>query len=173
MGDVSTKLMSGVAREYAPDEERPLGGYLALMGVYTAVVGAAAAVARASGRHLPERISFGDLALVTVATHKIARLAAKDVVTTPLRATFTKFEGSAGEAEINESPRGHGLRRALGELVTCPFCVGLWVATGLVGGLALAPKPTRLVAATATALAGSDVLQFGYDALKRTANKDA
>jgi hypothetical protein len=172
MDDGSTKLMEGVARRYAPDEERPLSGYLAVMGVYAGVVGAVAAVARASGRRLPDRISFGDLALVTVATHKIARLATKDVVTTPLRAPFTTFEGPAGAAETNEAPRGHGVRRAFGELVTCPFCLGLWIATGLVGGLALAPRQTRLVAATATALAGSDALQFGYDALKRTAHKE-
>jgi hypothetical protein len=170
--DASTKLMAGVARRYAPDEERPLGGYLILMGAYTAVVGAVAAVARVTGQRLPDRVSFGDLAMITVATHKISRLAAKDTVTTPFRAPFTSFEEAAGEAEINESPRGHGMRHAIGELVTCPFCVGLWVATGFTGGLVLTPRLTRLVAATAAAVAGSDALHFGYAALKRTAQEE-
>jgi hypothetical protein len=172
MGDASTRLMAGVARRYAPDEERPLGGYLILMAAYTAVVGAVAAAARVTGRRLPDRVSFGDLAMITVATHKISRLAAKDTVTTPFRAPFTRFEGAAGESEINESPRGHGMRHAMGELVTCPFCVGLWVATGFMGGLVLAPPLTRLIAATATAVVGSDVLHFGYEALKRTTHDE-
>ena len=30
-------------------------------------------------------------------------------------------------------PRGRGLRRAVGELVTCTRCVGAWSALGIVG----------------------------------------
>jgi hypothetical protein len=32
------------------------------------------------------------------------------------------------------------VRHAVGEMITCPFCLGAWVATGLVGGLVLAAK---------------------------------
>jgi hypothetical protein len=28
----------------------------------------------------------------------------------------------------------------MGELLTCPFCLGQWVATGLIFGLVLAPR---------------------------------
>jgi hypothetical protein len=49
-------------------------------------------------------------------------------------------------------------------LVTCPFCLGQWVATGFVGGFLFAPRVTRVVAATFTAAAVSDVLQVGYGA---------
>ncbi len=32
----------------------------------------------------------------------------------------------------------------MGELVSCPVCIGTWVAAGLVYGLHLAPRPTRV-----------------------------
>jgi hypothetical protein len=50
----------------------------------------------------------------------------------------------------------------MGELLTCPFCLDMWVATGFVIGLVFAPRFTRLVAGTFTALAGADFLQLGY-----------
>jgi hypothetical protein len=82
-------------------------------------------------------------------------------VTSPLRAPFTRYEGPGGPAEVNEAVRGHGARHAMGELVTCPFCVGQWVATGFAFGLLLAPRVTRQVAATFSALEAADFLQFG------------
>jgi hypothetical protein len=60
--------------------------------------------------------------------------------------------------------RGSGPRKALGELLTCPFCVGQWVATSFVLGLVLAPRATRLVASTFTAVAAADFLQLAYTA---------
>lgn len=147
---------------YTQGEERPLGSFAALMGAYGAAVAALSAAVRLSGRPLPERLSGSDLALVTVATHKLARLVAKDPVTSPLRAPFTTFAGTSGEAELAEEVRGTGPRKAIGELVTCPFCLGQWVATGFVFGLVLAPRPTRLAASVFTALTGADVLQLAY-----------
>lgn len=147
---------------YAQGEDRPLGSFLVLMGAYGALTGGLFGAVRYSGHSLPERLGGGDLALVTVATHKIARLAAKDPVTSPLRAPFTTFAGTSGEAELAEEVRGTGPRKALGELVTCPFCLGQWVAAGLVFGLVLAPRPTRLAASVFTALTGADLLQLLY-----------
>jgi Protein of unknown function (DUF1360) len=79
-----------------------------------------------------------------VATHKCARLLAKDPVTSPPRAPFTAFKGTSAPAELQEEPRGTGLRKAVGELIVCPFRVGQWVATGFVSGLVLRPRATRL-----------------------------
>jgi hypothetical protein len=39
----------------------------------------------------------------------------------------------------------------------------------MAGGLVLAPRITRLVAATGSALFCSDILQYGYSALQQTA----
>jgi Protein of unknown function (DUF1360) len=147
---------------HSPEQERPLGAYLVLMGTFTAACGAFAAWVRATGRTLPERVEPGDIVLVAVATHKLSRLVTKDRVTSSLRAPFTRFQDDAGPGEVEEAARGHGLRRAIGELVICPYCIGLWIAAAFVCGLVAAPRTTRLVAAAFTALTGSDALQIAY-----------
>jgi hypothetical protein len=156
--------------EYTNGEPRPLAGDLGAMGIYVGLVSAAAAAVRASGRELPERIPFGDAALLTVATFRLARRIAKDPVTSPIRAPFTRFEGASGHAEVAEEVREHGgVKHAVGELLTCPFCLAQWVGTGFVFGYVTAPKATRLAALTMTMVAGSDVLQFVYDAIQNGA----
>jgi hypothetical protein len=153
-------------RRYAGQADRPLGGYVRVLLTYAGVLGTFAALLRATGRHLPERFDGRDLVLAAVATHKLARLLAKDPVTSPLRAPFTRYEGTAGPSELQEEVRGEGARKVVGELLTCPFCVGHWVATGFAAGLVVAPRPTRLIASTFTTLAAADMLQFVYAALQ-------
>ena len=78
-----------------------------------------------------------------------------------------RFEGPSGHAEVAEEVREHGGdKHAVGELLTCPFCLAQWVGTGFVFGYVSAPKATRLAALTMTMVAGSDVLQFVYDAIQ-------
>ena len=157
-------------REYTQGEPRPLAGDLGAMGVYLGLVSTAAAAVRASGRELPDRIPPGDAALLAVATFRLARRIAKDPVTSPLRAPFTTFQGPSGHAEVAEEVREHGgVKHAVGELLTCPFCLAQWVATALVFGYVTAPKATRLAALTMTLVAGSDVLQFVYDSIQNGA----
>src|SRR5215204_2628108 len=157
-------------REYTNGEPRPLAGDLGAMGVYLGLVSAAAAAVRASGRGLPERIPVGDAVLLTVATFRLARRIAKDPVTAPIRAPFTRFEGASGHAEVTEEVREHGgVKHAVGELLTCPFCMAQWVGTGFVLGYVTAPRATRLAALTMTMVAGSDVLQFVYDSIQNGA----
>ena len=154
---------NGLAAEYSPDgaEERPLPGYAAMVALYGAGVTAAGAVVRRRGRPLPD-VSLRDIVLVGVATHKLSRRLSKDSVTSPFRAAFTRYRGVSGPAELLEEPRGDGVRKAVGELVTCPFCLSQWVATGFVFGLALAPQATRMAASVFASLALADFLQFGY-----------
>ena len=159
-----------VARQYGR-EDRPLGGYLAVIGVYAAAVGGLAALGRARGVRLPKRVAASDLALIAVATHKVSRTVSKDAVTSPLRAPFTRFEGASGPGELNEEVRGSGVQKAVGELITCPFCLDQWVATGFMAGLVAAPRATRWLAATFAVRAGADALQFGYAALQRAARE--
>jgi hypothetical protein len=154
-------------REYTNGEPRPLAGDLGAMSVYVGLVSAAAAAVRASGRELPDRIPPGDAALLTVATFRLARRIAKDPVTSPIRAPFTRFQGPSGHAEVAEEVREHGgVKHAVGELLTCPFCLAQWVGTAFVFGYVAAPKATRLAALTMTMVAGSDVLQFVYDGIQ-------
>jgi hypothetical protein len=131
---------------HSPDQERPLGGCAALVAIFAAAVGGCSAWVRHSGRELPEWPSPGDLALVTVATHEASRLLAKDLVTSTVRAPFTELEDDARAGELSEKARGRGLRRAIGGLVICPYCLGLWVAAVFAAGLVVAPRPTRWAA---------------------------
>jgi hypothetical protein len=147
---------------HSPDQERALGGYAALMGAFLGISSAFAMWMRRSKRTLPTRIAVADLALLSVATHKASRLIAKDRVTSTMRAPFTRFEGDAGPGEVSESARGHGLRRAIGELIICPYCIGMWIACALTAGLIVAPRPTRWLAGVLTMLFGADVLQIAY-----------
>jgi len=148
-------------------EGRPLPGYLLAIGSYAALAGAVSVAGRLTGVRLPDRFSLRDTALVGVATHKASRLLTKEAVTSPLRAPFTKYEEPAGHAELKESPRDdHPAQHAIGELLTCPFCAGVWIASGLTAGLVFAPRVTRLLATALTAVAASDTLNLVYDKLK-------
>jgi hypothetical protein len=99
-----------------------------------------------------------------VATHKYSRLLAKDRVTSFLRAPFVRYEGEAGPAEVSETPRGQGPQRAIGELINCPFCLGMWIASGLGLGFVAAPRVTRFIAGVGAALAVADFLHLAHAA---------
>jgi hypothetical protein len=86
----------------------------------------------------------------------------KDSVTSPLRAPFTRYEGVSGPAELKEGVRGTGFRKAVGELLSCPFCLSQWVSTGFTFGLLTAPRATRWTASVFASLALADFLQFAY-----------
>ncbi len=167
--------MARLRRAYAPHEHRPLDGYLAAMSGFGVLAGAIAGTAKLTGRSMPERPSAGDVALISVATHKLSRLLTKDAVTSPLRAPFTRYNGPQGSGEVSEEVRddGSAVRHSVGELLSCPFCLAVWVATGLTGGLVLAPRLTRLVATALTAVAVSDFLQMGYAVAKDAAEHPA
>ena len=152
----------GLSSAHSPDQERPLRGYGILMGVFASLAGACSVWLRSSGRELPERVAPGDLAVLTVATHKASRLLTKDQVTSTVRAPFTRFQTNEGAGEVSEAPRGTGVRRAVGELLVCPYCIAMWIAAGFAGGLVVAPRATRLMASILTIVFGSDLLQIAY-----------
>ena len=151
----------GVSDHYAPGEDHPLPSYAGMIALYGASVAAASAVIRRRGHPLPA-FSAGDVLLVGVATHKVSRLVTKGSVTSPLRAPFTRLKGVSGPAELAEEVRGAGVRKAVGELLTCPFCLSQWVATAFVFGLVVAPRATRLAAGLFTSLTLADFLQFAH-----------
>jgi hypothetical protein len=166
---VAESAIAKVRSRYAGSAERPLGSFLALMSAYGGLVTTASLLLRSAGRGLPHRIGSRDLVLLAVATFKLSRVMAKDPVTSPLRAPFTKFKSQAGEAELDEEVVGKGPQKAIGELVTCPFCLDQWIATALTLGWLANPRLARLVASTLTVVTAADVLQFGYDALQSSA----
>jgi hypothetical protein len=147
-----------------PGKRPPFAPYLAFIGIFGASISAALLLARGQGRELPEQVGAGQLLLVGIASHKASRLLSKDKVTSPLRAPFTELEGKGGPAELEESSRGTGLRKAIGELLICPYCLGLWVVAAFSIGLLFAPRVTRFVASLFAALAISDFFQIAYKA---------
>jgi len=162
--ETEPKQPGGPYSGYAGREERPpFVSFAALTALFNAGFGGAL-LAAARGRRLPEHVDAGDVLLVGTASHKLSRLVAKDKITGFVRAPFTEYEGDAGPSEVEESVRGKGLRRAIGELIACPYCLGLWAAGGLNVGLIWAPRVTRVVASTLTALTISDFLQIAYKA---------
>ena len=149
-------------KAYAGSEDRPLEGYVAAMATYGAFAAVVLMAAASRRGDAPDRIPLVDIALTGVATHKLTRIISKDSVTSPLRAPFTRYREPGGPAEVMEDVRGTGVRHAVGELVTCPFCLSPWIATALTGGLVIAPRFTRAVTAVFSAVAVSDHLQLTY-----------
>lgn len=171
--ELKERLASAAAAQgarYAGQHDRPLRGYAVTMAVYGGLVGTMAGVAKITGRQIPDKMPASDVILCAAATHKLSRLLAKDPVTSPLRAPFTAYQGTAGPSELNEEVRGEGGRKTVGELVTCPFCTGIWVATGLTAGLIYLPRTTRIASGTLTALAGADLLQFVHAWLEKVSS---
>lgn len=142
------------------DEHRPLGSYAMLAGVFNAAFATALVTAHRSGRL--DELKGGDVVLAAFATQRLSRLLAKDKVTSFLRAPFTRYQGESGPGEVSETPRGTGLRMAVGELVSCPYCMGQWISAGFTLGLMAAPRPTRAIAGTYAVLGLANFLQVGY-----------
>ncbi|MBC9732572.1 DUF1360 domain-containing protein [Nocardioides marmotae] len=153
---------------YDPDGEVELEGYAGSLTTYGLVLAGIAAAGSASGHHLAERYDLADIALGGLAVHKFTRLVSRSSVAAPVRAPFTRFEGAAGSGEHVESAREDDgrLRATIGKLITCPFCLGVWVGTAYIAGLNLAPRPTRAWAALFAVTALSDTLQHAYSRLR-------
>ncbi len=150
------------AAAYAADatDDRPLGGYLQTMSAYAGLAGTAALVSWRRGVRLPASVPPADVVLMGAATYQLTRIIGKDSITSPLRARFTRYVEPAGPGEVAEAPRGTGVTHAVGELVTCPFCLAQWVATGLVFGYLWQPRPTRWAMGMLSVVAMANLMQF-------------
>lgn len=113
-------------------EEAP---YVLLLAAFWAGLAAAGLSQR---NRLPAQSSFRDLAALGLAAHSIARIVAQDRI-----AVFVRRPFAEGPAALQ--PKGTGTRRAIGELLTCPHCLALWVAAGLAVAQLRIPRATRLV----------------------------
>jgi len=165
---VQDKVQKEVFEGYGGEEQR-LYSYSTLMGLFNLIFAVFLLVAKGMRRPIPERVAVNDIALLGVATHKLSLTGAQDAVTSPLRAPFTEFQEKESPKSLDEKPRGKGLRRSVGELLTCQFCLGMWVASFFTYGLVLAPRVTRLIATVFTVVTISDHLHQTYKALTKRA----
>jgi hypothetical protein len=151
------------AEAYRNGETRPLGGYVVVMAAFAALLSGAAGLAFATGRRLPSGLGPWDVLLLAAGTHKLSRTLSKDAVTSPLRAPFARYKETGGPAEVMEEVRfSGGLRHSIGELITCPFCLDIWIAGGFSVGLVFAPRLTRMIVTALTAVTGADFLHLLY-----------
>jgi hypothetical protein len=166
MGEGNT---DGIFEGYKKNEDISLSSYGVLAGVFNAIFAAFLLVTKGTGRSLPERVDARDIALLGMATHKLSLVGAEDAVTSPLRAPFTELREKESPKKVDEEPRGEGLRRSVGELLTCKFCLGVWLASFFTYGLVLVPRVTRLVATIFAVVTVSDYLHQTYKALMNRA----
>ena len=139
----------------------PLADYGILVGALNAAIALTAAGSGKDGRLLPGAKPF-DFLVLALATHKLARLISKDKVTSALRAPFSRLEGGAGAGELDEVERGHGMRRTIGELVTCPYCATPWAATALVLGHTLSRRAGKTYTLVLALTAAGHFLHQAY-----------
>lgn len=151
------------------DGEQPLQSYTTLAGIFNLIFAAFLLLTKRTGRRLPERVATRDIVLLGVATHKLSDLIANDAVTSFIRAPFTELQEKESPKSVDEEPRGSGFRRSIGELLTCKFCMGQWIASFFTYGLVFSPAITRLVASIFATVTISDHLHQTYKALKNRA----
>ncbi len=162
--NAETSAASSSSGYSGPGEERPLGGYFALTALFGVTFPAALWASYRKRGGLPERPGVWDAVTAGAATYKLTRIATKAKVTGFVRAPFVRFEEEAGRGEVSETPRGSGLRYAIGELLVCPHCLAQWVAGAIAVGYVAAPRLTRFLTFLYTVVAVSDFAQIAYRA---------
>jgi len=110
-----------------------------------------------------------DLLLLGLSSFRIGRMIAFEGVAAPLREPFTTTKPDDSGAGQTVVATGQGVRFVLGELVSCPICIGTWTAAGLVYGLHLLPRPTRLVLAIMGTTGVAELCYSATEALDWTA----
>lgn len=141
----------------------PYEAYATIAGAF---FGGLATVAALSRRSPPgTAVEFAALA---AATFKASRALSRERVGSFVRQPFVEGDAELGE---EEQPAGGGLQRAIGELVTCPRCLGTWTAAGLASAQVLSPRFGRLLTWSLGASAANDFLQAAFVALCAKANE--
>ncbi len=146
----------------------PYGAYATIIGTFLGGLGIAGGLSRLLDRD-PQWQTPLDLAVLSIASFKSARTLARDEVTSFLREPFV--EGAAHSGEDEEPVQTGGMDQALGELVTCPRCIGTWTAATLATTQILAPRFGRLVTWSLASAGINDFLQAAFAALRNKANE--
>ena len=80
-------------------------------------------------------IDFFMLFMLGLASFRLTRLIVFDVITENLRGLFLEEVKEDDEQEgeiVYMVPRGSGVRKFIGELISCYWCTGMWVSILLV-----------------------------------------
>ncbi len=153
-----------IRQGYGADDV-PVFSYALLMGTYAAVFAGLYRFATRNGRPL-ERPRGGDFALLAVASYKLSRIVTMSFIGSPLRAAFAERGPSLKGGEVQDKARGQGLQRAVGNLVTCPFCFSVWSTTFVVFGYSIARRATLQASTILSIAAVDDFLNLGFRNLR-------
>ena len=162
------QVLPDVFEGYGANKQE-LSSYATLAGVFNLIFAVFLLAAKRMERPIPERIEVRDIALLGVAAHKLSFVVSNDAVTSPIRAPFTERQEKESPKSVHEKPRGTGLRKSIGELLSCQFCLRMWLSSFFTYGLVLAPRVTRLIATVLAVVTVSDHLHQTYKALTKRA----
>ncbi len=126
------------------------------------------ALLRATARDGKSGPTPSELPVYGLATFALSKALTKEKVGVWAREPLV--DGDEGSGQGDRRPRGRGLRYVLGELVTCPRCLGTWSSLGLVGLRVARPREGRIVAALLATAGINDILQSGFTLLCAKAN---
>jgi len=116
-----------------------------------------------------ENLKSRELVMLGFATYRLGHLISFDKVTEPLRLPFTETKMDEFGAAMTVEARGEGVRRAIGELISCPICSGTWAAAALVYLVNLFPGPGRVFITMLGAIGMGEMLHALSEQLSWTA----
>jgi hypothetical protein len=119
----------------------------------------------------PQHVDGIDLLPLSLATFRLTEVVSEEKVARCLRAPFCevrKVQGPDGSFTEEEVPAGRGLRRVIGELILCPWCAGIWIATFLTFLWVAMPMVARLFLVAFAAAAGGLLIQVLVKLMDRT-----
>ncbi len=89
-------------------------------------------------------LSYLNLLVLGLAAYRAANILSNEPVTQPIRAPFV--DEAQKDGKIIEQPKRSGFVGAVGLLIYCPSCTGVWLSAALVYFYVFYPGPTFLVA---------------------------
>lgn len=118
---------------------------------------------RVSGYDFPHSIGGFDFLLLCLATFRLTALVNEDKVFHFARAPFVTEKcvtAADGTKTMEEKPAGRGVRRVIGELLLCPWCSGIWIATLLAFARMIFPDAASVLLLVLATAAGAILFQI-------------
>jgi hypothetical protein len=89
-------------------------------------------------------MGYFKLLVFGLAVFRSANILSNEAVTKPLRFPFVDYSQKGGKTV--QQPKKFGFRGAMGLLIYCPSCTGVWLSAALVYFYVFFPAPTFIVA---------------------------
>ena len=115
-------------------------------------------------------VSALDFVLLCLATFRLTQVVCEERIARWIRAPFVQRRavvGAGGTPAEEEVPWNSGLRRVAGELVLCPWCLSVWIATLLTFFHVLLPGIAHVFLLALAVAAGGMILQVGVKMMDR------